>query len=117
VGGIEKQLPLFGTVSEQRVSLPVPDPWQELRADYGSLGLSLGRHPLSMLRKQLAARRCRRSREMAPLPHGTSSARTSTRNCSTCCTARGWRTPACSPSSPSRRSPTSPSACAPRSTA
>jgi error-prone DNA polymerase len=71
VGGIEKQLPLFGTVSEQRVSLPVPDPWQELRADYGSLGLSLGRHPLSMLRKQLAARRCRRSREMAPLPHGT----------------------------------------------
>jgi len=71
VGGIEKQLPLFGTVAESRVSLPVPDPWQELRADYGSIGLSLGRHPLSMLRRQLAARRCRRSRELAPLPHGT----------------------------------------------
>jgi error-prone DNA polymerase len=71
VGGIERQLPLFGTVPEQRVQLPVPDPWQELRADYGSLGLSLGRHPLSMLRKQLAARRCRRSRELPPLAHGT----------------------------------------------
>ena len=31
----------------------------------------LGRHPLSLLRRQLAARRCRRSRELAPLPHGT----------------------------------------------
>jgi error-prone DNA polymerase len=42
-----------------------------MQADYASLGLTLGRHPLSMLRRQLAARRCRRSRELAPLAHGT----------------------------------------------
>src|SRR5207244_9718347 len=42
-----------------------------IRAHQGILCLSLGRHPLSMLRRQLAARRCRRSRELAPLPHGT----------------------------------------------
>jgi error-prone DNA polymerase len=70
-GGVEKQLPLFGAVAESAVQLPVPDPWQDMQADYASLGLSLGRHPLSMLRRQLAARRCRRSRELAPLPHGT----------------------------------------------
>jgi error-prone DNA polymerase len=71
VGGVEKQLPLFGAVAESAVQLPVPSAGEDMRADYGSLGLSLGRHPLSMLRRQLAARRCRRSRELAPLPHGT----------------------------------------------
>ncbi|MEO8162058.1 MAG: OB-fold nucleic acid binding domain-containing protein, partial [Arenimonas sp.] len=71
IEGVEKQLPLFGAVAESTVQLPVPTPWDDMQADYGSVGLSLGRHPLSMLRRQLAARRCRRSGELAPLAHGT----------------------------------------------
>jgi error-prone DNA polymerase len=71
VEGVEKQLPLFGTVGEGKVQLPVPKAFEDMQADYASLGLTLGRHPLSMLRRQLAARRCRRSRELAPLAHGT----------------------------------------------
>jgi error-prone DNA polymerase len=71
VEGVEKQLPLFGTVDEGKVQLPVPKAFEDMQADYASLGLTLGRHPLSMLRRQLAARRCRRSRELAPLAHGT----------------------------------------------
>jgi error-prone DNA polymerase len=71
VGGVEKQLPLFGAVAESAVRLPVPDAYADMQADYASTGLTLGRHPLSMLRRQLAARRCRRSRELPPLAHGT----------------------------------------------
>jgi error-prone DNA polymerase len=71
IEGIEKQLPLFGAVPESTVQLPVPGVLEDMQADYASLGLTLGRHPLSLLRRQLAARRCRRSRELPPLAHGT----------------------------------------------
>ena len=74
VQGVEKQLPLFGAtpVRDDPVSLPVPSVADNMLADYASIGLSLGPHPLSLLRKQLSARRCRRSRELLPLAHGTS---------------------------------------------
>jgi error-prone DNA polymerase len=74
VEGVEKQLPLFATepVRDEPVTLPPPSEAEDVFADYASTGLTLGRHPLALLRKQLQARRCRRSRELAPLPHGTS---------------------------------------------
>jgi error-prone DNA polymerase len=53
------------------VHLPVPSALDDLQADYASIGLTLGKHPLAMLRRTLAARRCRRSREFAGLAHGT----------------------------------------------
>jgi error-prone DNA polymerase len=73
IEGVEKQLPLFATepVRDERVTLPPPTEAEDVFADYASTGLTLGRHPLALLRKQLQARRCRRSRELAPLPHGT----------------------------------------------
>ena len=71
IEGVEKQLPLFGAVREAAVQLPVPTTHDDMQADYASIGLTLGRHPLSMLRAALAARRCRRSREISGLAHGT----------------------------------------------
>jgi len=73
IQGVEKQLPLFGDIAvrDDPVSLPVPSVGDDMLADYASVGLTLGRHPLSLLRKQLSAQRCRRSRELLPLAHGT----------------------------------------------
>jgi error-prone DNA polymerase len=73
VEGVEKQLPLFGeqVVRDEPVTLPVPRVADEVLADYASIGLTLGPHPLSLLRRQLTAQRCRRSRDLAPLAHGT----------------------------------------------
>ena len=73
VEGVERQLPLFGAtpVRDDPVSLPVPRVADDVMADYASIGLTLGRHPLSLLRKQLGAHRCHRSRDLLPLAHGT----------------------------------------------
>ncbi len=73
VSGVEPQLPLFGRDSaiEERISLAPPSAAEDTRADYASTGLTLGRHPLSLIRAQLEARRCRRSSELARLGHGT----------------------------------------------
>ena len=73
VQGVEAQRPLFGglAVVETPVSLPVPRVADDLLADYASTGLSLGPHPLALLRRRLDARRCRRSRELDALPHGS----------------------------------------------
>jgi len=72
VGGVEKQLPLFaGSPAEDAVSLPVPSAGEDLLADYARTGLTLGPHPLALLRRQLAARRYRRSRDLQALPHGS----------------------------------------------
>ncbi|WP_043804467.1 OB-fold nucleic acid binding domain-containing protein, partial [Arenimonas malthae] len=72
VGGVEAQLPLFdASPREDAVTLPVPTAGEDLLADYARLGLSLGPHPLALLRRQLAARRYRRSRELRELPHGS----------------------------------------------
>ncbi len=72
VGGVEAQLPLFdASPAEDAVSLPVPSTGEDLLADYARLGLTLGPHPLALLRRQLAMRRYRRSRDLRALPHGS----------------------------------------------
>jgi error-prone DNA polymerase len=71
--GTEKQLPLFaGTqgVAESRIAIPPPSTVENTRADYASTGLTLGTHPVALIRRQLSQRRYRRSTELAALPNG-----------------------------------------------
>jgi error-prone DNA polymerase len=53
--GVERSLPLFteAEAPEEIPSLPRPTEAQDLIADYASAGLTLGRHPLALLRPRL----------------------------------------------------------------
>jgi error-prone DNA polymerase len=71
VAGIERAAPLAMTRAEE----PQPDllplsEGQDLVADYASLGLSLGRHPLALLRERLQRDRLLTAEELRQLPHG-----------------------------------------------
>jgi len=58
VMGMEPALPLLESgVAEDDPLLPLPTEGQDIRADYASLGLTLKRHPLALLRSQLGQRR------------------------------------------------------------
>jgi len=52
VAGIETQTPLWGMAqfSEATPLLKTPDDWANTLADYASIGLTLGKHPLALLR-------------------------------------------------------------------
>ncbi len=52
-----KGLLTYARIPADAVSLPAPSEGQEIVADYRATGLTLGRHPLSLLRPQLLARR------------------------------------------------------------
>ncbi|WP_133499292.1 error-prone DNA polymerase [Cognatilysobacter terrigena] len=74
MSGVESKTPLLDeTVSAQeaRVALPLPSVEEDIRTDYATLGLTLGRHPLSLLRTTLAKRGLRRSRDLRALPNDT----------------------------------------------
>ena len=76
--GTEKQLPLFANAdvaaargaAEQRIAIPPPSAFENTRADYASTGLTLGAHPVGLIRRQLSLRRYHRSAELAQLPNG-----------------------------------------------
>jgi error-prone DNA polymerase len=57
-------------IDDARPTLRPPSAAENLYADYAHVGLSLDRHPLSLVRATLKARRCRRSDEVAALPDG-----------------------------------------------
>ncbi|GLQ95615.1 error-prone DNA polymerase [Dyella mobilis] len=69
--GVEAQLPLFGRTSpaEQDIVLPLPTTVENLKADYAHSGLSLGPHPLRLLRSRLRADRYLDSRSLQKMPH------------------------------------------------
>jgi error-prone DNA polymerase len=71
VAGVEPQLPLFGRDSplEQPIVLPPPSVAENLAADYAHTGLSLGPHPLQLIRPQLGASRYADSRSLRSQPH------------------------------------------------
>ena len=72
--GVEAVLPLFAgmkAAEEETVHLAPPSAGEAVLADYASVGTTLGAHPMKLLRKQLRARRCRPSRELEKLPHGS----------------------------------------------
>ena len=73
VAGVEEQRPLLGQATrprEPQARLPMPTVGEDLQADYATLGTTLGRHPLALLRAQLRARRCRSSKDLANVPSG-----------------------------------------------
>lgn len=73
VASVEAQLPLFADVPalpETPVVLPQPSVGEDLRADYASLGTTLGPHPLALLRSHLESLRSRSSRALQDIEHG-----------------------------------------------
>jgi error-prone DNA polymerase len=72
VAGIETPPPLLAQtrIRESPARLAAPTEAQEIVADYNTLGLSLRRHPLALLRANLARRRMLTAAEIRELPHG-----------------------------------------------
>jgi len=72
VAGVERLPPLLagGRCDDAAPPLPVPTEGQDIVADYRTVGLTLGRHPLALLRPHLARRRLLTSTEIAAAPHG-----------------------------------------------
>lgn len=57
-------------VEEDILELPEAHEGEEIVFDYAALGLSLRRHPMSLLRDRLAAQRFKSSQELRDLPNG-----------------------------------------------
>ncbi len=71
VAGKEDALPLFAGVEESRApALRAPTEGEDLVADYASLGLTLGRHPMALLRHFFNPRRIVPSSVLKTYPHG-----------------------------------------------
>lgn len=78
--GLQQSLPLFENESEDastdggkhgaEIAMPVPGEIQSMVADFGRLGLSLGRHPIAMLREQGMLKGCRSAAELHECRHG-----------------------------------------------
>ena len=71
VAGIERQRPLLpGSPDEDLVALPFPGRGEDVTSDYRATGLTLGAHPLSLLRERLRRQRVVDSSQLRGLPHG-----------------------------------------------
>jgi error-prone DNA polymerase len=72
VAGIERLPEILdrSTIVETPAVLAPPSEGEDIVADYASLGLSLGRHPLALLRSRLARERMATAAELKSLPHG-----------------------------------------------
>jgi error-prone DNA polymerase len=76
VAGAERPMPLAPAATrgvdldEGRPLLTAPSEGEALVADYAALGLTLGRHPLALLRPQLAAARLKSAGELAQAGDG-----------------------------------------------
>src|SRR5690554_5879767 len=69
--GVESGLPLLegAAVQEQPPALAAPCEAEDIGADYASMGLSLGRHPLALLRPRLRRLRLRTAAELVEVEH------------------------------------------------
>jgi error-prone DNA polymerase len=65
--GILREAPL----GEPPLELPAPGEGEDIVADYASLGLTLGRHPLALLRGSLRALKLIPARALGERPHGS----------------------------------------------
>ncbi len=71
MAGIERQHPLLpGSPDEDEISLPAPTIGEDVLADYRVTGLTLGAHPLSLLRSQLQRQRILDSQQLKAVKHG-----------------------------------------------
>jgi error-prone DNA polymerase len=79
--GAQRRAPLDAPAAERLPELAPPREGQDIVADYASLGLTLGRHPLALLRSRLQKHKVIRADELHTLPHGS---RASTAGLVTC---------------------------------
>ena len=78
VAGTERPLPLetalvdapHEVAHEPTPLLRTPTEGERIVADYASIGLTLGRHPLALLRESLQSKQLLSARELDGLPHG-----------------------------------------------
>ena len=71
VAGIERAMPLLqGSPDEQDIVLPAPNVAEEMLSDYRASGLTLGEHPLALLRTRLQQERALDSRQLRATAHG-----------------------------------------------
>jgi error-prone DNA polymerase len=70
--GAARRAPLDAPSAESAPQLAAPREGEDIAADYASLGLTLGRHPLALLRERLAKLDFRKANELHALPHGAS---------------------------------------------
>jgi len=72
VAGIERMPPVLdeAPIDEASPVLAPPGEGDEIVADYASLGLTLGRHPLALLRERLQRQCMFTAAELKALPHG-----------------------------------------------
>lgn len=73
VAALEQPAPLLADtrIPDERVTIAPAPAGEEIRTDYATLGYTLGRHPLALLRGRLQARGARGVRETQALAHGT----------------------------------------------
>jgi error-prone DNA polymerase len=70
--GVEKDSPMKIRIQEKNTPLFLPpSEGEEIAADYASLGLTLGRHPMSLLRGFLSSEQFSDSHEIQNKPHGS----------------------------------------------
>jgi DNA polymerase III alpha subunit/intein/homing endonuclease len=72
VAGVERMPALLAPApfEESEPVLDAPSEGEDIVADYASLGLTLGRHPLALLRERLQRQRMLTAAELKALPHG-----------------------------------------------
>jgi error-prone DNA polymerase len=68
--GAGRRAPLDAPAAERLPGLAPPREGEDIVADYASLGLTLGRHPLALLRSRLRRHRLINAEELHALPHG-----------------------------------------------
>ncbi|GMU47327.1 MAG: error-prone DNA polymerase [Porticoccaceae bacterium] len=72
IAGLERPSPLAMAVTDgdSRIRLPAPGVSEDLIADYRSTGLTLGPHPMALLRGHRGLRGCARHRDLVGLGNG-----------------------------------------------
>jgi error-prone DNA polymerase len=69
--GVESRPPMGVHAIELPPALAAPTEAEDIVADYGSLGFTLGRHPLALLRTHLKRLKTVKAEELSLLPHGS----------------------------------------------
>ena len=69
--GAARRAPLDAPAAERAPALASPREGEEIVADYASLGLTLGRHPLALLRGHLRKKQLVTAEDLRRKPHGT----------------------------------------------
>ncbi len=68
--GVEKPSKFLPRNTGEQVSFDPPPEGEEIAADYASLGLTLGRHPLALIRPFLSIEKIVKAEQLQQLPHG-----------------------------------------------